>query len=54
MERFSEQNYIEKERTVIVEDIKIKVKLTSEDYYMICRKIQEGETQKFVEEGEAI
>ena len=44
IDKFTEQKYIDKERSVIVDGVKFKIKLTAEAYYKIYRKVQENET----------
>ena len=34
--------------------MKIKIKLTGEDYYLIFRKVQENERSRFIEESDAV
>ena len=51
---FEERKYIDRVRTVEVEGIKLKIKITAEDYFKIYRKVQENEKDKFIEESDSI
>ena len=53
--KFKPKNYIEKKRTVLLEGITIKIKLTHDDFYSIKHKLEEDEkTTNFVSEEESI
>jgi hypothetical protein len=53
--KFKSKNYVDKERTLLIENIVLKVRLTKDDFLDIKHKLEEDEkTQIFVSEEESI